>query len=506
MALSATAPVGTSRFTFSGAREVSSGWTPVEASRRGAADTPLTLDAYNAAIRAETDLGRAVAAVRVKVFQEERDAGVINAQSKAQGREASLTIAAPPTDTALGWRLQGWVKDSNLYNSSAAVAANRATSTPASIQFSTPAEGWGLNAAVRRVRDGTSLELGADLRGASGESRELATFTAGNFSRVRVAGGKTLVGGLYFEGSQETGNWLFAGGVRADYSRQSDAHRIETTRATGAVTLNSSQPDSSEWVPSARLGVRRNLSDALYVRTAAYTSFRPATLNELHRPFRVGNDVTEANPGLNSERLYGAEAGIGGDKVITWSTVVFVNRLQDAIANVTIGTGPGAFPIAGFIPAGGVLRQRQNAGRVNAWGVEADAQHRWGSFSIRGAASYVEAEINGQKAAPQLTGLRPAQTPRFAATAGIGYDIGPLQTRLDLRYEGARFDDDQNLRRLKASTTLDARIDWKLKGGAGLYLAAENLGDARIETARTADGVVSLSAPRLVRGGFSFSR
>jgi outer membrane receptor protein involved in Fe transport len=274
----------------------------------------------------------------------------------------------------------------------------------------------------------------------------------------------------------------------------------------GAVTLNSSQPDKSDWLPSARLGVRRNLSDALYLRTAAYAGFRPATLNELHRPFRVANDVTEANPALKPERLYGAEAGLGGQGFVTWNAVLFYNRLQDQIANVTIGVGPGSFPIAGFIPAGGVLRQRQNAGRVDAWGVEGDAARRWGGLTLRAAASYVEAEIKGGSAAPQLTGLRPAQTPRFSATGGVGYEIGKFETRLDLRYESARFDDDQNIRLLRAGTILDARIDYKIGGGAGLFFAVENLGDANIQTARAADGTVSLAAPRLVRGGFSFSR
>ena len=57
--------------------------------------------------------------------------------------------------------------------------------------------------------------------------------------------------------------------------------------------------------PTGRLAVRRELEGASYLRAAACAGFRPPTLNELHRPFRVGNDVTEANPGLKPERLYG---------------------------------------------------------------------------------------------------------------------------------------------------------------------------------------------------------
>ena len=66
------------------------------------------------------------------------------------------------------------------------------------------------------------------------------------------------------------------------------------------------------------------------------------TLNELFRPFRAGPDATAANPLLEPERLSGAEAGVrfsrGGAQV---ELTGFVNRLSDAIANVTIGHGPG---------------------------------------------------------------------------------------------------------------------------------------------------------------------
>ncbi len=44
--------------------------------------------------------------------------------------------------------------------------------------------------------------------------------------------------------------------------------------------------------------MRYDLSDSLYLRTAAYEGFRAPSLNELYRPFRVGQIVTNANPAL----------------------------------------------------------------------------------------------------------------------------------------------------------------------------------------------------------------
>ncbi|PSJ20233.1 TonB-dependent receptor, partial [Halomonas sp. ND22Bw] len=112
-----------------------------------------------------------------------------------------------------------------------------------------------------------------------------------------------------------------------------------------------------------------------------------ATLNELHRPFRVGNDITEANAGLTPETLKGVETGLAFDRDgVRWGATVFWNRIDDAIVNVTLGAGPATFPLAGFVPAGGVLRQRLNAGTIDAWGVElTGAANLTPALSLNGA-------------------------------------------------------------------------------------------------------------------------
>jgi outer membrane receptor protein involved in Fe transport len=254
-----------------------------------------------------------------------------------------------------------------------------------------------------------------------------------------------------------------------------------------------------------RFGSRLDLSEGLALRAAAYTGFRPPTLNELHRPFRVGNDVTEANPALRPETLSGADIGLEGDAgAWTWSAGAFFNRLSDPVTNVTLGTGPGVFPVAGFIPAGGTLRQRRNAGGIDAWGLEAEARGTVGPVDLRAAAAWTDAEVDGGAAAPQLTRLRPAQTARFTATAGATWrPVEPAVLSLSLRHEGERFDDDLNTRRLKAALALDARAAWSLTPEIEVYLAVDNLSDAKVQTALAGDGAVSLSAPRTVRLGLT---
>jgi outer membrane receptor protein involved in Fe transport len=385
-----------------------------------------------------------------------------------------------------------------------AVAANRATTTPANDQYDTPATGWGANAAWQGLNGPVAWEVGADLRTADGETRERFRFLAGAFTRDRVAGGKTLSLGAYAEGVWTEGALTLTGGARLDRTRAWDALRQERDRANGALTLDQRPAGRSDTTPTGRLGARYALSEAIHVRGAAYAGFRPPTLNELHRPFRVGNDITEANAALKPETLQGLEVGIGGSDIVTWAAGLFWNRLKDPVTNVTIGAGPGTFPTAGFIPAGGVLRQRRNAGEIEAWGVEAEALGGGEAVRWRGALSYADAKVDGGAAAPQLTGKRPAQTPRWTVTAGLIVTPTPaFEIAGDARYESARFEDDLNTRRLSAGVQVDVRATWRAAPGVAWWVAAENLTNARLEAGETADGVESYAAPRTLRLGLT---
>jgi outer membrane receptor protein involved in Fe transport len=265
-------------------------------------------------------------------------------------------------------------------------------------------------------------------------------------------------------------------------------------------------PEDTETVaPTARFGLRREFGDT-FMRSAAYAGFRPPTLNELHRPFRVGNDVTEANAALEPERIVGFDLGVGGDYTSwSWEAGLFATRLEDAIVNVTLGVGPGTFPPGVFVPAGGAYRQRQNAGVIEAVGVEAQARGDWSErVGWRVALNYTDAEFGS---GGPLAGLRPAQSPEWSASAG--FDWRPLEaTTLSaaLIYESARFEDDLNSRELDAALTLDLRAEQRLMAGVSVYAALDNAFDAEIETAETADGIESFGQPRAFRVGMVLRR
>ncbi|MBL8544815.1 MAG: TonB-dependent receptor [Hyphomonadaceae bacterium] len=477
------------------------GWIPVRAGR-GAADTKAWSESVAGVARFEWRDGERVFAARLGGYSESRGAGLVGAESVSDGASLSVTLAAPAGDVA--WRVQAWAMSSDLYNTSVATAPDRSTTTPANEQYATPAFGWGGNAAVRWTGDAYGIEAGADLRTADGETRERFSFTGGQFTRNRIAGGRTLTAGAYVEGWRDIGDWLVTGGARVDQYRAWDGARVERLIATGAPVLQVTPEDTETVAPTARVGVWRAFGE-LNVRGAAYAGFRPPTLNELHRPFRVGNDVTEANAALQPERIVGFDVGIGGAHANwSWEAGVFATRLEDAIVNVTLGAGPGTFPPGVFVPAGGAYRQRQNAGAIDAAGIEAEARGDWsGRVRWRVALNYTKAEFDNGP----LAGLRPAQSPEWSVSAGA--DWRPFDTTTlsaALIYESARFEDDLNARELDPAAVLDLRAEQRLRAGVSVYAALDNALDADVETAESGDGIESFGPPRAFRVGLLLRR
>jgi outer membrane receptor protein involved in Fe transport len=239
------------------------------------------------------------------------------------------------------------------------------------------------------------------------------------------------------------------------------------------------------------------LGGGLSLRSAAYLGWRMPTLNELFRPFRAGLDATAANAELEPERSAGVEAGAeyarGG---VTLSLTAFANRLKDAIANVTLGQGPGSFPQVGFVGAGGNFRQRQNVDAVKVRGIEASAQWTRGPWSLRAGASLTRAQMQSSGAAAVLDGLRPAQTPNFAATLGAGWERDGRGAEIALHRIGAQYEDDLNSRRLKGATTLDAFASWPLTERLQLVARAENITNALVVAGIGGDGAVERATPR----------
>lgn len=473
--------------------ERTNGWIPVHEPDRGAADNHVWFNGGSASLRAQTQIGDVLSSARIGYYDEGRGAGIVGATSAARGYSASLTFADAPAGADIGWRVQGWLLRSNFSNESVSVAPGRTDTMPANDQFATPALGLGFNAALLGESGAFHWEAGADLRDDSGESRELFHFDGTTFEGFRRSGGRSIVGGLYGEGAIDTSQWLLTLGGRADYWVTSQGHLVEIDRLSGDVTNEQEFAGRHGFVPTARGGIRRNFNNGEYLRAAGYVGFRTPTLNELYRPFRVGNVVTTANADLRPEKLYGAEIGYGGVwGSLHWDATGFWNELHNSIANVTIGEN---------------LQQRQNAGDVQAFGFEGQVTEAF-SENLSGwlALSYTDAQfVSGQ-----LDGLRPAQAPRTMATAGGTWQpISALSLQAQLHWEGLRFEDDRNTLRLGAALTLDLRATYALTDAVAVYVAADNVTDANVATAAATDPllgtVISYGQPRQVWLGVTYA-
>lgn len=440
-----------------------------------------------------------------RTYDEDRNNGTPYQSNSSREDFASVALASPAAAT-FSWNAVAYAQDQRFASTFSAVNATRTAETPASDQFAVPATAFGAAWTGVWQGDGDArTSAGLDWRRVRGETREHFFLSAGVFSRERVAGGTQEVAGLFALHERALAPNLRATlGGRLDAWRESDGHRRETERATGNVLRNDTYAgrDGVEFSPSA--GLVWTAAPGWRVRAAAQHSFRRPTLNELYRPFRVGNVITEANAALETERATSAELGVEYTRAtVTLGAAVFWNDLRDAVGNVTLYRGPGSFPIVGFVPAGGLGRQRLNLDRIQVQGLELSA--KWSpiaALTLTADYLYNDATVRAATVAPGLAGKRLAQVPRHVAVFGAMWQpMKSLMFTPRVRFLGRQFEDDENLLRLGAALVVDLGVNYQLTPACGLYLNAENLTDARIETGRSATGLVNTGTPRLLLGG-----
>ena len=474
----------------------SDGFVPVTAATRGPADQRAPYRQWSGRARWVAVLGGATELqANLSSFHDWRTRGTDFSADRTDGADASLRLVGRG-----GWKwsaLAYW-QLRNLRSSTASIGAGRASATRVLLQDSVPSHGLGGRIELRpALPDAYELRLGADARRTSGETRELANYVSGQPTRRRRAGGETWTAGLFAEGSAKVSGVTLSAGARLDTWLVSDGHLLEQTIATGAVLRDERSSDRHGLLPTARAGLLAPFGSGVSLRSAAYLGWRAPTLNELFRPFRAAADATAANPDLVPERLAGAEAGLEYSRApLRVSATAFVNRLSDAIANVTLGNGPGTFPQVGFVGAGGSFRQRQNVAAVKVRGIEFAAEWTRGPFSLRAGASATRARMDAKGVAALLDGLRPAQTPRFAGSLTASWEQGGKGAQLVLRRVGAQYEDDLNTRVLKAATTLDAFGSWPLTSRLVIVARAENLTNALVMAGIGGDGSVERATPR----------
>ena len=482
------------------------GDVPVRGSQRGAADVATHGRDRSLLINGQWTLAEGELSLLAGGYDSIRETGLKGAAARSRGDQVSLAWTRQPTAEALGYRVQIWHKDSDLANRSVSVLAGRTGTSLANDQVKTPATGDGFNAAIRHQTPQSEWEIGIDARTGEGESREYYRYMSGAATRYRASGGENTLAGVYAQGTRTIARWTLTGAARIDDWKTAGAHRFERDLTAGLPVLDLDLPSKQQTVGSGRLGLAYQVTPENALRAAIYSGFRPPSLNELYRPFRVGNDVTEANADLKPETLTGGEIGWRRtDERLHLDADIFSNIVSDPITNVTLGIGPGTFPVAGFIPAGGAYRQRRNVGEIRAYGLEAQAQYMVSDTLVLNAAvTATHARVG--KADATVNGKRPAQAPAYSASVGAEGQVAKIDWRADWLFEGQSFEDDLNSLPLKAYSKLNLALDYPFTRNVSLGLRVDNAFDTAIQIQRSNDGTVNFDTSRMVTLNLSYRR
>ena len=503
-----TEPAGPGVLQLLGRYLSTAGYYTVAPERRGSIDTPASSRARWMTGRWQQTLGQDLAATfTVRRFGERRGNGTPYQENASDETFASIAVNGKVSPT-FHWNATAYAQQQGFSSTFSSVNATRTAETPASNQYAVPSNALGLAwVGEWSGSAGSKTTIGVDVRDVRGETREDSAFVSGAFTRRRFAGGRQTTGGLFaLQSLSLTEHVRAAYGLRADRWQDSNGHRRDWLNGSPVGDQRFARQDGVALSPSA--GVVWSATDALRVHVSAQHAFRRPTLNELYRPFRVGNVVTESNPALRTETVTSGEVGATfAQGPFELGATAFRNELHDAVANVTIARGPGTFPIVGTIPAGGEGRQRLNLDRSRVQGVALS-----GAWKVTNALTanvqYLinDATVQRAQVAPALEGLRLAQVPRSSASAGLTWKSGIWTVGPQVRFMGEQFEDDLNTLRLAAATVIDLSVRVAVGTRAELFLNGENLGSHRIETGRSSDGLVNIGTPRLLLFGFRLWR
>ena len=342
-----------------------------------------------------------------------------------------------------------------------------------------------------------TLVAGLDTQEVMGWSNE-SIFNSGTHLRDTIAGGRQRTVGIYGEDViRITPTWILTAGARMDHWRNFEASSLRTPVTPPAPTTVTPLPERSENASSPRLSLLHSVNSHMALTASMYRAFRSPTLNELYRPFRVGNVLTNANSDLRAERLTGAE---GGANVSAWGNRLtvrgnfFWDDIVNPIANVTLSTTPSL-----------ITRQRQNLGRTRSRGVQADATARLtGTVELSGGYEFVDATVVQFPANTTLIGLELPEVPKHQFTLQARYwNPSRLMFSIQGRYSGAQFDDDQNTLLLGQYFAVDVLAGRSLGHGVEAFGAFEDLFNQRYTVALSP--VPTLGPPFLARIGLRFT-
>ena len=401
--------------------------------------------------------------VRGSYFREDRDNGT---PFQRNGTEAfQMSGSAMRWRGSSGWSARAYGAAQDYDQTFSAVAAGRLTEQPTSEQH-VGAVTFGGGADWTYAMSGAGAALVAAVRSVAATLEDTPITVGGPGSPTRNEPRQTTAG-VGARGTLHRDRVSVGGGFRIEHWR----------------TDNQSSNDHTSLNP--RLWLTYRASQTTSVNVALQSGYRGPTLNELYRPFRVGNVITQANAGLKPERVRGVEAGISRHRSRTTMRLLgFWSHVDDAITNVTLSAGST------------IVRQRQNAARIRARGAELELEVRVAAgLVLTGASAYIDSVFT----AGPLDDLRVPQVPRMHHSVGGRGVVKRIRWSAEWRFIDEQFDDDRNVFALDDSSMLDARVGWMLNRRIEIFGAIENVLDEEQDVGRTPIRTIGL--PRTSRLG-----
>ena len=429
---------------------------------RGSIDTAAASRYATVQGAASGPLAGAHATLRVSRFGESRRNGTPVQRNRTDNTQLSGSLTG-----AAGWSARAYALTQKYEQTFSAVGTDRASERQTSEQEVKAtalgaAADWGWSDA------GRALLLSAASRFVDANLEETAFTAAGDRLTPRVTTPQQMTAAFAAQARIHGASTAAGAGIRGELWRSS--FEGSNRKVFFSPRLWATYAATGEWT----------------VRAALQSGHRGPTINELYRPFRVGNVITEANPLLGPESAHGVEAGASWHRHgHTLRALGFWSRVDDAIVNVTLDSeGPV------------ILRQRQNAARIDARGLEIEGELRAsGSVVIGGSSSFTHSTFESGP----LADLRVPQVPRWHHAIGGRAVFDRLRLSAEWRYIGRQFDDDRNLFVLEPSTMTDLRAGWMVTRRLEIFGAIENVLDEEQDVGRTPLRTIGL--PRTSRVG-----
>jgi outer membrane receptor protein involved in Fe transport len=473
----------------------SDGFYAIDPSQRGPIDRKLDIDLWGADLKfAWLAAPGLTVEPMVSYYTEDRGNGTPISRNSTDALDLALRITSADGDHP--WQALAWHQRREFEAAFSSVNDERSAETLALDQFDVPGRGTGAAFTTRWKGDGRwDFGAGADVRFLTGETNE----NAGTF-RQRVAGGDQALAGIFATaGYQADEQTRVNASARLDFWQITDGRRLETSLATGRILREEYPPDREDFEPSASLEVARDLRDDLTARVSAGTGFRLPTLNELHRPYRVRNDIVEANPDLQPERFVSIEGGLdwkpGG--CLDVGLTFFHHWISDAVANVPVTDPAEIEEIFGAIPPGGSVSQKRNVDEARVTGVEGKLEWRPHADVTLGVTGlWTDTRFADSPGQPLLEGKPFPQASEWKWIANAEWrPTGRLTAFASCEYGSPQFDDALASRAIPEFTSVGIGVAWRTAGA--IYQARiDNLLDEEIQTGLSSGGIRTLGAPR----------